>query len=313
MFVRQLEYLVALAREEHFGRAAEACHVSQPALSGALRHLEEELGVVIVQRGRRFMGFTPEGQRILAWARQTRVALDGLKQEASVSHHQLSGTLRIGAIPTTMPLVALLTGACAQEAGNISYQVLSLSTEEIVRRLDAYELDLALTYLEDQRLDGFRVLPMYYEHYVLLAPATADLGGHTLSWQEAARLPLCLLTGNMQNRRVINAAFRRAKAHPKVVVETDSIFAVYSHVRFAGLFSVVPHSLLSLFAGNHEMRALPLTPRLDRSIGLVGIKHDNMPPLQALAWRAAEALDLQTGFDTLIHPADQGCPDNPTP
>ena len=61
MFVRQLEYLVALARERHFGRAAESCHVSQPALSGAIRHLEQELDVVIVQRSHRFIGFTPEG------------------------------------------------------------------------------------------------------------------------------------------------------------------------------------------------------------------------------------------------------------
>jgi DNA-binding transcriptional LysR family regulator len=68
MFARQLEYLVALDRERHFGRAAATCHVSQPALSEAVRSLERELGVPLVRRSRRFEGFTPEGERVLRWA-----------------------------------------------------------------------------------------------------------------------------------------------------------------------------------------------------------------------------------------------------
>jgi len=75
MFIRQLEYLATLAREKHFARAAEACHVSQPALSSGIRSLEKELGVMIVQRGRRFLGFTDEGERVLAWAQQTLASL----------------------------------------------------------------------------------------------------------------------------------------------------------------------------------------------------------------------------------------------
>jgi len=197
MFVRQLEYLVALARERHFGRAAESCHVSQPALSGAIRHLEQELDVVIVQRSHRFIGFTPEGERILAWARQTRAALDGLKQEASASHAQLSGVLRIGAIPSAMPLVSQLTGACWHDAPGISFQVLSLSTEEITRRLDTFELDLGMTYLEDPRLDGFRTQPLYEERYVLLMNQLTQRKNFassplTVTWQDLEGLPLCV-------------------------------------------------------------------------------------------------------------------------
>ncbi|MCP6756238.1 LysR family transcriptional regulator, partial [Klebsiella pneumoniae] len=88
MFFRQLEYLVTLAREQHFARAAEACNVSQPALSAAIRRLEEELGVSIVERGQKFVGLTEDGARILGWARQTLAAWDGLKQEASISRAQ---------------------------------------------------------------------------------------------------------------------------------------------------------------------------------------------------------------------------------
>jgi Bacterial regulatory helix-turn-helix protein, lysR family len=66
VFIRQLNYLVALAQEQHSGRAAQACNVSQPALSGAIRSIERELGMTIVQRGQRFESFTPDGERVLA-------------------------------------------------------------------------------------------------------------------------------------------------------------------------------------------------------------------------------------------------------
>ncbi len=248
MFIRQLDYLVTLSREKHFARAAEACCVSQPALSAAIRHLEEELGVSIVQRGQRFQGLTPEGERILDWARQTLAAWEGLRQEASIARTRLTGTLRLGAIPTTMPIVSLLTGPFRAAHSEMHQLVQSLSTEEIIRRLDDFELDLGLTYPEDQRLEGFRVLP------------------------------LCLLTTNMQNRRIINAAFRRANAQPRVVVETDSVFALYSHVRCAELFSIVPHSLLCLFEIREELTAIPLTPELNRAIGLIARDHDPLSP-----------------------------------
>ena len=66
--IGQLQYLVALAREKHFTRAAKACHVTQPTLSGRIRQLEQELCVPIVERGQRFIGFTPDGERVLKWA-----------------------------------------------------------------------------------------------------------------------------------------------------------------------------------------------------------------------------------------------------
>ena len=68
MDIRQLQYFVALAREKHFTRAAQACHVSQPTLSGRIRQLEQELGVPIVERGHRFHGLTADGERVLKWA-----------------------------------------------------------------------------------------------------------------------------------------------------------------------------------------------------------------------------------------------------
>ena len=300
MFIRQLEYLVTLARERHFARAAEACNVSQPALSAAIRHLEEELGVNIVERGQRFVGFTEDGERILGWARQAIAAWDGLRQEASISRTRLTGTLRFGAIPTAMPIVSLLTGPYWDAYPDIRQTVRSLSNEEIIRRLDDFELDIGLTYLEDQKLERFRVLPLYRERYVLLARDVATLGDcASMTWREAADLPLCLLTGNMQNRRIIDAAFRRAGAQPRVVVETDSVFTLYSNVRCAEIYSIMPHSLLALFEMREELTAIPLTPELTRGIGLIALDNDPISPIVAAVWSISTRLDLDTRVDFL--------------
>jgi DNA-binding transcriptional LysR family regulator len=297
MFIRQLEYLVALAREKHFARAAEVCCVSQPALSAGIRHLEEELGVSIVQRGQRYMGLSPDGERILDWAKQTVAAWEGLRQEASNARAQLNGTLRLGAIPTTIPIVPFLTGPYRAAFPEMRQLVKSLSSEEIIRGLDDFDLDLGLTYLEDQRLDGFRIWPLFRERYVLLARSPAAVGNQTsMSWADAAKLPLCLLTDNMQNRRIITAAFRSAKAQPTVVIETNSMFALFAHVLRADVFSIVPHSLLSLLDMRHELTAIPLTPELNRAIGLIALQHDPLPPIAAAAWATTQTLDLEAQF-----------------
>jgi DNA-binding transcriptional LysR family regulator len=230
MFVRQLTYLVTLAQERHFARAAEACHVSQPALSSAIQRLEDELGVSIVQRRQHFEGLTSEGECLLIWARRIVDNCEGLRQEATAARKQLTGTLRLGAIPTALLVIPLLTAPCLAAHPGIRQVVLSLSAEQIIHQLDDFDLDLGITYLEDQRLQGFRVR----ERHVLLA-RDAKLLDPAISWQGAAELPLCLLTPNMQNRRIIDAAFRQAGVSPRLVVETNSLFALYSHVRCAGL------------------------------------------------------------------------------
>ncbi|QFY41500.1 LysR family transcriptional regulator [Candidatus Methylospira mobilis] len=302
MFIRQIHYLLALAKTGHFGRAAEACNVTQPALSTALQHLEEELKVTIVQRDQRFQGFTPEGERLLQWARILAQDWEGMRQEAALCNQQLVGSLRLGAIPTTLAVAPLLTEPCLAKFPGVRIKLVSLSMEDLIQQLDGYELDLGLTYLEDPRLKGFRVLPLYRERHVLLArDASFRVTSGHLSWADAANLPLCLLTPNMQNRRVIDAAFRDAGVYPNVALETDSVFALYSHVRCAGLYSVVPHSLLSLFEMRQEVTVIPLKPELSRPIGLISRKQDNTPPVQEAAWNIALSLDLQARFDTLIN------------
>lgn len=293
MFFRQLEYLVTLARERHFARAAQRCHVSQPALSMAIRHLEEELGVTIVQRGHRFLGFTPEGERILAWARHSLAALSGLRQEASAAQTHLTGLLRVGAVPTAAGVMALLTGVLREAHPDLAYGIQSLSSNEILRRVSEYELDLGLMYLDDVDAVGYRVLPLYREHYMLLAAATApEAELDVVRWKDLAQLPLCLLTPNMQNRQIVNSAFRRESVTPYVVVETDSMSALLAHVRHAGLYSVAPRSLLDVSGPPPGLVMRPLEPAFTRSVGLIALAQEPPAPLPAAAMAIAASLDL---------------------
>lgn len=299
MFIRQLDYLVTLAREKHFAKAADVCQVSQPALSSGIRSLEKELGIMIVQRGRRFMGLTAEGERVLTWAQQTLASLAHMREDASATKATMTGTLRIGAIPTATAVTAFLTAPCRTSFPNIRYSLSSLSAEAIVNQLDHFELDLGVTYLDDTVIEGFEKLPLFEERYVLLSSLDAALEP-TLTWEQAAQLPLCLLTGKMRNRQVIDAAFRRAGAQPKAILETDSLFALYAHVREAGMFSVVPHSLLGFFDLNKRVRATPLLPQLTRAIGLIARNRPTLAPMTGAVWSIARDLKLQARFDLAL-------------
>jgi DNA-binding transcriptional LysR family regulator len=244
------------------------------------------------------MGLTAEGERVLVWAQQTLTSLSHMREDASVAKSSMAGTLRVGAIPTTMTVTAFIMAPCRALYPNIRYAISSLSTEEIAGQLDRFELDLGLTYLNEKTLDGFESLHLFDERYVLLSSRNAELPP-TLTWEQAGRLPLCLLTGKMRNRQVIDAAFRRAGAKADVILETDSIFSLYAHVSEAGLFSIVPHSLLNFF-DMEKVRTTPVSPHLTRAIGLIARNQPALAPITAAVWQIARGLDLQRRFDLAL-------------
>ena len=123
MDIRQLQYLSALAREKHFTRAAKACNVTQPTLSGRIRQLEQELGVPIVERGQRFHGLTPEGEKVLKWAHSILDNWTSLQQEISTlrgTKGKLVGRLSLGVVPSALPMAALITKAFQDRHAGIS-------------------------------------------------------------------------------------------------------------------------------------------------------------------------------------------------
>lgn len=124
--IDRLEFILALAREQHFGRAAQACGVSQQTLSAGVKQLEERLGVMLVQRGSRSKGFTPEGERVLDWARRIVGDTRAMRQEVATLRRGLSGTLRMAALPTATPLVAAFLAEARAIAPSLSESIAAL-------------------------------------------------------------------------------------------------------------------------------------------------------------------------------------------
>jgi DNA-binding transcriptional LysR family regulator len=301
VFQRQLAYLVALERERHFGRAARACHVSQPTLSAGVRRLEAELGVPLVHRGPRFAGFTTEGERVVRWAHRILADYDGLGQELSTIRGSLEGVLRLGAIPTSLPGVSLVTSPFCDRYPRMRVRVTSLSSREIERRLADFDLDAAITYLDNEPLGDLRPIPLYRERYLLLTRADGPFAGRsTVEWAEAGTVPLCLLTPDMQNRRILDATFQAAGVAVEPTVETNSISTLCSHV-LRGWSSVMAHTWLALFGIPTGMRAIPLVaPELTHEIGLVVLDLDPLPPVTGALVELARRLDVQGDLDALV-------------
>ena len=211
--IDKLEMLLALAREQHFGRAAEACGITQPTLSAGLKQLEQTLGILLVNRQSRFVGFTPEGLRVLDWARRIVGDARAMRQEIGALKRGLAGHLRIAAIPTALPIVASLTTPFRTRHPEVDFTILSRNSLEVLTMLENLEIDAGLTYLDNEPLGRVRTVPLYSEHYCLLIAADHELGvREQVTWAEVGQVPLCLLTPDMQNRRIIDHLLAAAGA-----------------------------------------------------------------------------------------------------
>ena len=134
--IDKLELLLALAKERHFGRAAEACGVTQPTMSTSLKQLEEILGVMLVQRGSRFQGFTPEGERTLDWARRIVGDTRAMREEINSLKHSLSGEIRIAVIPTVLGMVAQLTTPFRARHPDVRFRIQSCTSSDVLGLLE---------------------------------------------------------------------------------------------------------------------------------------------------------------------------------
>jgi DNA-binding transcriptional LysR family regulator len=293
--IRHLHYLVTLARERHFRRAAEACHITQSTLSAALRHLEEEVGAPLVERGRRFKELTAEGRTVVAWARRILDERAALDQEIGVLRQGLSGVLRLGVVPAALPSIALLTTPFQQRHPGVTLTVLSRSSNEIQHALDDFALDAGITYLDNEPLHGVRASALYTERYILLTPEAGPFAGRVhVTWREAAEAKLCLLTPDMQNRRIIDGIFREVGERPRALIETNSVMTLCSHIRTGAWSSVFPHNFLWVFGTPPGMRALPLVePVRTHGVGLVVRDRDPAAPLEAAVEALARDLDIE--------------------
>jgi DNA-binding transcriptional LysR family regulator len=294
MDIRQLQYLVALAREKHFTRAASACNVTQPTLSGRIRQLELELGIPIVERGQRYQGLTAEGERVLKWAQLILNNWSSMSQELAQitsKDSSLAGRLVLGGIPSALPMIPYLTKDVRTLHPHIDFTIMSMSSEEILRALQDYSIDVGITYLDNEPITGLLSWPLYSERYCLFVPNDHALAGREfVTWHEAAALPLALLTSNMQNRRIIDRAFLSANCHPEPALETNSVINLCSNVRLMGLASIMPQYILDILGRDPGITAIPLRdPEVAHSVGLVAVDRDPLGPLVRAFGKAAKS------------------------
>jgi DNA-binding transcriptional LysR family regulator len=283
-----LRYLVALNEHKHFGRAALACHITQPALSNAIRALEAEFNVVIVKRDRTYAGLTLEGERVLASAQMMMHEHANLQQDLKSETHVPRGSLRIAAVPTAVPIAARFAAMLNARHAGIQPIVLSLSSSALEQGLEDLSIDMALGYSERMRVKDRRLQawPQYTEHYFLLRKAHKRHKdglhiGEPMQWKDAAELPLCLLTPEMHNRTIVDAAFRVAGVTVQPAMETNSIMTMMLSVVDGNVCSVLPGSLVDTLRGYRELTALPLMgPSVRTPIAF--ISHAQARPSRAL-------------------------------
>lgn len=280
-----LRYLAALDEHKHFGRAAQACHITQPALSNALRALELEFGTVIVRRGRNFEGLTPEGERVLLSAQRMLHERDLLQQELDSGIGKPQGTLRVGAVPTAMPIAARFCAQLHARHPGIVPTVLSMSSNELEAGLESLSLDMGLGYTDRLRKNGpsLRQIRQYTEHYFFVRRAASPKRGQKetqktgqlrmgpqMTWSEASAYPLCLLTREMHNRTIVEKAFHDAGVVCNPCMETNSVLTLSLVVSEGKVCTVMPGALVGALRGSRELEALPLVgPEVLTAIGFM--------------------------------------------
>ena len=295
MQLRFLEYFVAIASKRHFGRAAEACQVSQPTLSAGLAALEHMLGERLVDRDRRFVDLTSQGHAILHYAQQMIADQAAIRAVLNVDTTGLRGVARLGVIPAAMPAIGHLVAAVTTIHPEVRMAVSSMTSREIERALLARDIDAGLTYLNSEPLAQVRSVPLYVERFVAVTArdsALARRGEMHLADVGAARL--CLLHQGMQNRRILDGHLQARGLSIVPVATADSYVALLSMVSVGGLDAIITDSHAALVAAHPDLVIIPIADALAANeIGLVVSDRTPLPPLAAGLYAIASTLDIE--------------------
>jgi DNA-binding transcriptional LysR family regulator len=291
--IDRLEFLITLAKEQHFGHAAEVLGVSQPTLSAGIKQLEDQYGVMLVKRGSRFQGLTPEGERLLEWARRIVGDVRAMRQDIDALKRGLSGHIRLAVIPTALAMTAMLTTPFRARHQDVRFTIRSSTSIQVFSMLDNLEVDAGITYLNNEPLGRVISVPLYEEEYRLVTSASSKFGKRdSVTWAEVREVPLCLLTPDMQNRRIIDGLLKTGGHEiPPPTLESNSMIALYAHVRTGKWASIIPAQLADALDLTDNLRAIPIIrPAAVHAVGLVVPDREPMAPLAAAL--VAEARQL---------------------
>lgn len=295
--IEKLEFLIAVAKEKSFSRAAEACGVTQPTLSAGVKQLEDSLGVLLVNRSSRFHGLTAEGERVLDWAKRIVGDARAMRQEVRTLKEGLVGQLKIAVIPTALGIVSALTTPYREKHPGVRFSIISASSSEVLTMLDNLEIDAGITYLDNEPLGRVRSVPLCTERYRLLTFAGNPLGDRErVTWAEIGRIDLCLLTPDMQNRRIIDRLIRKGGTEPAPILESNDVILLFDHVKSGHWATVLPEKLVKTLEVAAPLRSIPIVePEAVHEIGLIAPQRDPViPQVAALVSEAKKLAESET-------------------
>jgi DNA-binding transcriptional LysR family regulator len=251
-----------------------------------------------VTRGSRFGGLTPEGERVLEWAKRIVGDSRAMQQEMrALQQGQLVGSLTIAAIPTALAMVSRLTTPYRERHPEVRFTVRSNTSLEVLSSIDNLDVDAGISYVDNEPIGRARAVPLYHERYRLVISADNPLGNRRqVTWAELGKVPLCLLTPDMQNRRIINRLMHEAGVDTSPTLESNSMLVLVSHVRTGRWASVMPAILAEELGLTGMVRAIPIVePEAVQTVGLIVPDRDTLTP--NVAALVAEALELAPTLD----------------
>jgi DNA-binding transcriptional LysR family regulator len=200
-----------------------------------------------------------------------------------------------------MPSIAFLTAGFCKDHPAADVEVRSLTSRAIQSGLDAFEIDAGVTYLDNEPLENVRRLPLYREHYVFVTRREHPLAARkTVTWSEAAAQRLCLLSEDMQNRRVLNNLAASVGITLTPLLVTNSFLGIYTHLRHGGWASIVPHTFSHIFGGARDLVAIELVePTHSQGIGLVLSDREPATPMATALLASVMDADVVFDFETL--------------
>ncbi len=267
--LRQLRYFTALAQHGHFGRAAAACAISQPALSLQIRELEQDLGAPLVERGHRRIRLTPLGETLADRARAILRAVDELSDLARASGQDLSGRLGIGMIPTVAPyLLPAVMVRLAALFPALDLRPREAVTQRLIEDLAAARLDLAVVALPISQPE-LQEYPLFSEEFVLVRPL-AERDRPVPGPETLREMRLLLLEEGHCFREQALAYCRHPAGAPRTLMEGTSLATLVQMVGAGIGVTLIPEMALARETATARVAVARLAPpRPRRSIGMV--------------------------------------------
>ena len=295
MFLKQLEYLIAVIEEDHFGRAAARCNVKQPSLSNGIKQLELELGVTLFKRGRgqRLYGITEEGQRVAHWAHMILANFNAMRDTISEMQGNLHGRIRIGAMPSMSPVLPIILQRIRKAYPGVSVDVRFAGNDELKVGLDKYSINCAITYMDHQKeMPWCNALPIFEETWSLLVPDSFEYENVSeISWEDAAKLPLALLRPSMYERQLVDNTFQQAGCEVTPRIESESILHLMFQTQYTELCTIIPSHFTRMPGLHTGTKAILLKdPVVKKSVGVFWVKTETIMPITKIAAEVGRSL-----------------------